>query len=157
MDRSRSAFDDWHAVHTLVMTYSDRVDAGRWADAAALFEHGTYRHERVVDGRPAIESLSGTGPVYDYMARTPVYPDGTPRTRHLITNLNIALDGDTATSNCYVTVFQQTPALPLQPIATGRYVDRFECVDGEWRFADRLIGGFLTGDTSQHRHTADEQ
>ena len=41
-------------------------------------------------------------------------------------------------------------ALPLQPIASGRYVDEFERVGGTWRFADRLITGFLHGDRSQH-------
>ena len=50
----------------------------------------------------------------------------------------------------YATVFQQTDVLPLQPIASGRYLDRFERVDGAWRFADRLITGFLLGDRSQH-------
>ena len=29
---------------------------------------------------------------------------------------------------------QGPPALPLQPIAAGRYLDRFERVDGRWRF-----------------------
>jgi len=62
----------------------------------------------------------------------------------------IELDGDGASSRCYVTVFQQTEVLPLQPIAAGRYLDRFERRDGEWRFADRLITGFLLGDRSQH-------
>jgi hypothetical protein len=47
-------------------------------------------------------------------------------------------------------VFQQTDELPLQPIAAGRYLDRFERVDGRWRFADRLVTGFLLGDRSQH-------
>ena len=40
--------------------------------------------------------------------------------------------------------------VPLQPSASGRYTDRFERVDGAWRFADRLISGFLLGDRSQH-------
>jgi hypothetical protein len=151
MERSRTRFDDWHAIHTLVMTYAERVDAGRFADAAALFEHATYRQEREVDGRPALITYYGTAQVLEYMARTPVYADGTPRTRHVNTNVNIELDGDAATSRCYATVLQQTDTLPLQPIATGRYVDRFEHVDGEWRFAGRLVTGFLAGDVSRHR------
>ena len=59
-------------------------------------------------------------------------------------------DGDTATSRCYYTVLQQTDVLALQPIIAGRYHDRFERIDGGWRFADRLIFSDLIGDLSQH-------
>jgi len=144
-------FDDWHAIQTLVMTYAELVDAARWADAAELFRDATYRHEYGGD-RP-IQVCRGVQEVQAYMALTPVYPDGTPRTRHTIANLDIRLDGDTATARSYLTVLQQTPLLPLQAVASGSYVDRFERVDGRWRFADRLITGFLVGDLSQHSKT----
>ena len=38
----------------------------------------------------------------------------------------------------------------LQPIVTGTYLDRFEKVDGQWRFRERreLVGG--AGDMSAH-------
>jgi 3-phenylpropionate/cinnamic acid dioxygenase small subunit len=143
-------FDDWHAIQTLLVTYTELVDASRWAEAAALFEHGTYRHEYGPSGQSQIVTHTGTQEVQAYMARTPVFPDGTPRTRHTLTNINIQLDGDAATARSYLTVLQQTAELPLQPIATGHYVDRFERVDGKWRFADRLITGFMVGDLSQH-------
>ena len=144
-------FTDWLAVHTLLMTYAERVDSGRFAEAAAMFEHATYRVERAVAGGSEFETYQGTEQVHEYMCRTRRYDDGTPRTKHVNTNVIIELDGDTATSRCYLTVLQQTPTLPLQPVAAGRYVDRFERVDGEWRFADRLITGFLVGDVSQHK------
>jgi hypothetical protein len=143
-------FEDWHAIHTLLVTYTELVDASRWAEAAAMFEHGTYSHEYGPPGRGRIVTQTGTQEVQAYMARTPVYPDGTPRTRHTLTNINIQLDGDAATALSYLTVLQQTDALPLQPIATGHYVDRFERVDGKWRFADRLMTNFMVGDLSQH-------
>jgi len=56
------------------------------------------------------------------------YPDGTLRTTHVVTNVIIELDGETATSRCYCTVFQGTDDFPLQPIAAGRYHDRLEKV-----------------------------
>ncbi len=73
------------------------------------------------------------------------YPDGTPRTRHVTTNLIIdAESSDRATATSAVTVFQQTDELPLQPIIGTRNFDRFEKVDGVWRFSctpnrDRLV------------------
>ena len=39
---------------------------------------------------------------------------------------------------------------PLQPIITGRYHDRFESVDGTWRFSERAYLMDLTGDLSSH-------
>jgi 3-phenylpropionate/cinnamic acid dioxygenase small subunit len=144
-------FADWYAIHTLLVTYAERVDSGRFDEAAAMFGHATYRVEHVADGASVFEVHAGIDEVHEYMSRTRRYEDGTPRTRHVNTNVNIAVDGDSATSRNYVTVFQATPTLPLQPVASGCYVDRFERVAGEWRFTDRLITGFLVGDVSQHK------
>ena len=143
-----STFDDWHAIQTLLVTYAERVDAGRLADAAALFEHATYRVVRTDQPDPV--HAHGAAEVEKFFAITRLYPDGTPRTKHVITNIDIRLDGDRARSRCTVTVFQQTDVLPLQQIASGQYVDRFECVDGAWRFAERELRDFLYGDRSQH-------
>jgi hypothetical protein len=78
------------------------------------------------------------------------YPDGTPRTKHVTTNVMVEVDGDTATARSYYTVMQQTEVLPLQPIICGRYHDTFTNQGGHWRFADRLIFSDLIGDLSQH-------
>jgi 3-phenylpropionate/cinnamic acid dioxygenase small subunit len=143
-----SSFDDWHAIQTLLVTYAEYVDAARLADAAALFEHATYRVVREGQDDPVL--ARGAADVERFFAITRVYPDGTPRTKHVITNIDIRLAGDTATSRCAVTVFQQTEVLPLQPIASGHYVDRFQRVDGVWRFSERELRNFLYGDRSQH-------
>ena len=143
-----STFDDWHAIQTLLVTYAEYVDAARLADAAALFEHATYRVVREGQEDPVV--AQGAAEVERFFAITRVYPDGTPRTKHVITNIDIRLDGDAATSRCTVTVFQQTEVLPLQPIASGHYVDRFERVGGVWRFSERELRNFLYGDRSQH-------
>ena len=146
--REPTTFADWHAINALLMTYAEHVDAGRFEEVAAMFEHSTYRIEH---GESAhVSNYEGAAPVRRSVSRRVIYPDGTPRTRHVITNVIIEVDGDRAGARCYATVFQQTDALPLQPIASGRYVDQFERVDGTWRFADRLVTGFLLGDRSQH-------
>jgi hypothetical protein len=156
MDRPADAadattrFDDWHAIQTLVARYLEFADGARFAEAAAMFEGATYRVETGGAGPSKIVTHSASE-LLGHMVRTPLFADGTPRTRHTITNLIVELDGDAATSRCYLTIYQQTPTLPLQPIATGRYFDRFERVDGKWRFADRLVTGFLVGDTRGHK------
>ena len=48
-------------------------------------------------------------------------------------------------------MLQQTDESPLQTIVTGRYHDRFERVDGQWRYSYRdltLID--MVGDVSHH-------
>jgi hypothetical protein len=130
------------------MTYAEHVDAGRWADAAAMFGHATYRVQHA-DGS-GISAYAGADQVQAFCEQTRVHADGTPRTRHVVTNVVIDVDGDRACARPYATVFQQTDALPLQPIASGRYLDVFERADAGWRFADRLITGFLLGDRREH-------
>ena len=80
------------------------------------------------------------------------YDDGTPRTKHVTTNLMIDADDDagTATAKSYYTVLQQVDDFPLQPIIAGRYHDRFERVDGEWQLTERVIFSDLIGDLTHH-------
>jgi 3-phenylpropionate/cinnamic acid dioxygenase small subunit len=141
-------FEDWHAINTLLMTYAEYVDAGRFREVGALFEHATYRIEH--GGRRDVSTYEGAQAVQGFCEQTRLYADGTPRTKHVITNVVIDADGDRGSAQSYGTVFQQTDELPLQPIASGRYIDRFVRVGGVWRFADRLITGFLLGDRSHH-------
>jgi hypothetical protein len=81
-----------------------------------------------------------------------VYPDGTPRTKHVITNVVVDFDesGDAASARSYFTVMQATDDFRLQPIIAGRYRDRFEKVDSVWRFSERIIHPELYGDLSHH-------
>ena len=139
--------DDWHAIETLIMTYAERVDLGDFAGVADLFDGATYRSAlgddvTVQDGRDAVLNT------FETLVRR--YPDGTPRTKHVTTNVMVEVDGNTATARSYYTVMQQTDVVPLQPIICGRYHDRFAKEGGEWRFTDRLIFSDLVGDLSQH-------
>lgn len=143
----RAMSDDWHAIETLIMTYAERVDLGDFAGVAELFEHATYR----ADNAGVMTEQQGSAAVlatFENLVRR--YPDGTPRTKHVTTNVIIEIDDHTATARSYFTVFQQTDALGLQPIIAGRYHDRFEKHDGTWRFTDRLILSDLVGDLSHH-------
>jgi 3-phenylpropionate/cinnamic acid dioxygenase small subunit len=139
--------EDWQAIHKLLTVYAERIDSADFAGAAALFEHATYSLRRggtATSFEGAAEAESG------FSRAVRRYPDGTLRTKHVITNVIIELDGETATSRCYCTVFQATDVLPLQPIAAGHYHDRFVKVDGTWRFDERVFVSHLLGDLSAH-------
>jgi hypothetical protein len=47
-------------------------------------------------------------------------------------------------------VLRALPDLALQLIVSGRYDDRFERREQQWRFADRQVWTDLIGDVSHH-------
>jgi 3-phenylpropionate/cinnamic acid dioxygenase small subunit len=102
-----------------------------------------------VSGRDAVEKMLRDNLV--------VYDDGTPRTKHVTTNVAIEVDEEagTAVARSYFTVLQALPDLALQPIVSGRYRDRFERHEGRWRFVERRVQTDLVGDVSGHLRRAD--
>ena len=138
--------DNAREVENLVYAYAERIDAGDLAGVAELFRHGRIEAAPgvMVEGPDAVRKL--------YEGATRLYEDGTPRTRHVTTNVAVVVDEDagTASARSYYTVFQQTDVLPLQPIIAGHYHDTFHLVEGEWAFDTRSMFVDLTGDLSQH-------
>lgn len=137
------------AITRLLHLYAERVDAGDFRGVAELFAGSTYR--AVVAGGTNV--LDGDG-LLATMERIVIrYDDGTPRTKHVITNAVVDVDerSGMAAARSYFTVFQAVPAaLTLQPILAGRYHDRFERRGGAWCFADRLVLTDLVGDVRFH-------
>ncbi|CDR01777.1 nuclear transport factor 2 family protein [Streptomyces iranensis] len=137
------------AIENLIARYAELVDDGDFAGLGTLLAEATFSGTgESVSGRDAIEEM--------FKDTLIVYADGTPRTHHVTTNVAIEVDeqASTAVSRSYVTVFQALPDLPLQPIAAGRYHDRFERRDGQWRFAERRVRINLIGDVSRHARRA---
>jgi 3-phenylpropionate/cinnamic acid dioxygenase small subunit len=137
------------AIQNLIATYAELVDDGDFAGLGALLAGATFTGSGApVSGPEAIEKM--------FRDMLIVYDDGTPRTRHVTTNVAIEVDAeaDTAVSRSYFTVLQALPDLALQPIVSGRYRDRFERRDGQWRFAERRVRVDLVGDVSRHLRQA---
>lgn len=133
------------AIENLLYCYAERMDAGDLSGVARLFEHADYR---AGDG-PALSA-----PEVERVNRELVilHEDGTPRTKHLTTNVQVELDeaAGSALARSYFTVIQGVAGSPLQPIVSGRYHDRFERAEGAWRFRERRIFVDLVGDLSRH-------
>ena len=136
------------AITKLIYTYAERIDAGDFAGVGELLQHATLTFEGFGDavaGREAIEGL--------YTRTTRRYEDGTPRTKHVMTNVivDVADDGTAATSRSYFTVLQAVPgSFPLQPVIAGRYRHTYERVEDRWRVAAMHIAIDLTGDLAHH-------
>ncbi|BBY06489.1 nuclear transport factor 2 family protein [Mycobacterium noviomagense] len=135
-------------ITNLLYRYAEYMDSGDLAGAASLFEHARLRVGGDGDG-----TVDAAAMLALWKATVVIYPNGTPRTKHLVTNPVIEVDEDAGTASCrsYYMVLQQTGDFPLQPIVAGRYHDRFERVNGAWRFCFRdytLVD--MVGDLSRH-------
>lgn len=133
------------AVRQLIARYAHSLDEGKFGEVADLLQHAEFDIiGKVVSGREEIEAFLKAG-----IQR---HADGTPRTWHSVTNTLIDVDasGEEASSSSYYTVLQQLDGFPLQPIVTGKYIDRFVRVDGEWRFVRRAVTAHSFGDLRHH-------
>jgi 3-phenylpropionate/cinnamic acid dioxygenase small subunit len=136
-------------ITNLLYRYAECIDTGDFAGAASLFEHARIKVLEA-DGDGTIDASGVLDLWNNFIVR---YPDGTPRTKHVITNPTVVVDEESGTASCrsYYTVFQQTERFGLQPIIAGRYHDCFERVGDVWRYCYRdysLVG--LVGDMSRH-------
>ncbi|QJB68817.1 nuclear transport factor 2 family protein [Parasphingorhabdus halotolerans] len=133
-------------IPNLIYRYANAIDAADFDGAAAMFDHG-----HVVANGHEIKGAENIKTMWESWIR--LYPDGTPRTRHIITNPIIELSDDATTATCHAqwTVLQATDELPLQPIATGRYRDRFAIIGGAWSYTEKeYLQTDLVGNTSGH-------
>jgi len=134
-------------ITNLLYRYAEFMDSGDFESIALLF-----RHARIKTGDSnALTDADGVLASWRNVVR--LYPCGTPRTKHVVTNPILDIDEGAGTATCrsYYTVLQSTDTLPLQPVAAGRYHDEFERVDGKWRFSYRDYSLFdHVGDISQH-------
>ena len=135
-------------ITNLPHRYAELMDSGALEACAALFAGARL----TLAGGHVVEGAAPMLATWRQWVR--IYPCGTPRTRHLVSNvqLDIAEAAGTATARSYYTVFQQTEVLPLQAICAGRYHDSFVRDEaGAWHFATRDYSLLdMTGDLSQH-------
>ena len=119
------------AIRDLVAAYVHAADRGRFAEVAALF--GTDGVLELPDGRTAegpaiVDFLRGTGTELEHATAK-------PWVRHHVTSHRIQLlDPAHAEGHAYYFVVTERG-----PDHWGRYHDRYEFVDGAWRFARRVV------------------
>jgi ketosteroid isomerase-like protein len=137
---------DREQIRALVVAYAERLDAGDLDGVAALFERGQFRSDR--GGAPRV----GTAEVRAVYEPVVLYDDGTPRTKHVLGNVQVDVDPATGVgqASCTFTVVQASPGGPLRSVLAGRYIDRFERHHDGWWFAERMVHSDLIGDLSVH-------
>ena len=142
--------DSARQIENLLYTYAERIDAGDLDGVAELFAHG--RICGMEDGPSETVFTGTTGVRKMYEMATRLYDDGTPKTKHLTSNVRIDVDDDagTARSTANYLVTQATPEFQLQVIVTGHYRDTFHRIDDAWWFDTRIMFVDQIGDTSHH-------
>lgn len=144
---SAGTWESHHAITALMFRYAELMDAADFDGIAVLFAQARITNEGV-DG--ASEGADAVRKLYERTNR--VHDDGTTRTRHVNANVFVDIDeaADRASARSAFVVFQQTAALPLQPIVSGRYRDTFVRSGGDWRFECRHIVVDHVGDVREH-------
>jgi 3-phenylpropionate/cinnamic acid dioxygenase small subunit len=133
------------AITNLLARYAELIDGGKFDEIGELFAHATV----TTDQGGTWSGAAGIQSMYDTTTRK--HEDGTPRTKHVITNPIVELDSaDEGRCRSYFTVFMSTPTLPLQPIVAGRYRDEFRRIDGVWCYVRRHMIVEFVGDVSEH-------
>ena len=138
---------DGDRIRGLLATYCRLIDAGDFAGVGALMADAVLETEdgtRIAAGAAEVERL--------YRGLVKLHEDGTPGTQHVVANTAFdepGADGTVRVTSTYL-VFQALPEVPLQPIVTGTYVDRFAAADGHWRFVERRFGIGRSGVLEHH-------
>lgn len=133
------------AISNLLYLYAEAIDAGDFDGAAALFARGRLHLGDVTITDPKQMTAMWRGWIKLH--------DGSPRTRHIISNPIIEVAADRRHADCRSvwTVVQAAPGFALQTVASGRYQDQFALENGAWHFTDRrFVGIDLMGDASEH-------
>jgi len=149
MNQSNYKISSEREIENLIAQYTYLLDKGDFAGQSELFKYGRIGAlGNYAEGPQEIEKSQ--------YANLQLYPNGTPQTAHVTTNIIIEVseDGQSATSSSYLTIFQQDTerAFPLQAIMVGRYHDTFALIEGKWWFTERNLSLNLIGDLSHHAH-----
>lgn len=122
---------DKQAILELVHAYCRAADRHDHAFMRTLY------HEDATDDHGAFFK----GLAMDFIDKLPEIQAPMNILHHNVTTVNIALDGDRAEGEIYILAFHQvaTEAGPIDLLIGGRYFDRYEKRDGQWKFMHRAV------------------
>ena len=153
MEARLQAVEDRQAIEQLMMgDYCLALDRRMWKEYAATFtEEGELVQGRsVTKGRKAIEELMSQPRASAPGAPPPPAPPAGEfgATRHVVTNLNLKLNGDSATATAYWQTIAIRPGGATAIAGIGHYIDQLKKVNGKWLFTRREIVNPLRPDTA---------
>jgi hypothetical protein len=135
--------DDRWAISNLIARYAELLNLGQIEELGELFRYGrisSSNNEGVYEGTEAVVGM--------YRASV-VFPEKLPDTLLFTSNLQVEVEGDSATSKAYFLGMHQTDH-GVAAVIAGRYHDEFRRIEGQWWFHHRHMLPDLAGDLSSH-------
>jgi hypothetical protein len=137
---------DKQELHEVLMRYCRGVDRLDPALIESVF------HPDAIDDHGVFSSTRRE----DFLEWVLPFQSRFTMTAHMMTNEYFVVDGDVAYGEAYAIMYTEEPPVDDGPprliTSTGRYVDRFERRNGEWRIAHRrlIIESDHTTELAQH-------
>jgi len=124
-------WEDHEAIRNLIAAYSFVLDRRRFEELGALLADAVFSLSWPAEGIETGE-IRGREAIERYYAE---HLEERRPSRHVITNVSIEIEegGESAHVEAYLTSVGYSPGEVV--LLSGRYEDRFERVEGEWRFA----------------------
>ena len=131
MQAELQALLDKQAITELVNTYCNAADRHDHDKMRALY------HDDAIDDHGAFFK----GLAMEFIDKLPEIQAPMAILHHNVTTVNIKLEGDYAEGEIYVLAFHQvrTEDGPVDMLIGGRYFDRYEKRNGEWKFSHRAV------------------
>ena len=81
-----------------------------------------------------------SGPIAEVLPTMTAMRKRFTATQHVLSNIEVEIDGPVANSRCQVAAHHcyEAGGQPYHLVAHGRFIDRLEMRDGEWRIARRI-------------------
>ena len=134
-DNKSLGLEEKDAIREVMAQYCFALDDGRFADMAACFtEDGTWQ--------TFFGKATGHKAIAEFAAGLRAHRTENPRAIHHVTNIVIALDGDTAKVRSNWTTVQNAPDGPKIG-SGGAYDDDMVKIGGNWFFRYRTIDRYI--------------
>jgi uncharacterized protein (TIGR02246 family) len=127
-----TSIEDRFAINDLFVRYTTALDAGDVDTIVACFtEDGALES-------PLVGTYAGRDGIRAFSERFAAVRQRGVQLRHVISNLAMTVDGDTAHATCYLTNIVTADG-KSQLMPPGRYECELRRVDGDWLFQHRLV------------------
>lgn len=148
-DKAIQELLDKQAIHEVLLNYALAIDTQDESRLRSLFHPDSQHHHGFVGPSSAPDKPSTPEEPADFVSFALHYLKGYSASHHLLGTPLIAVEGTTATSECYFSAVQimRPKSDPLASAAAaetamelaigGRYIDEFEKRDGQWKIRKR--------------------